>query len=348
MKLLLLLFLLLKYGVSPLFASDRILIRVSEGDTLSSLLFSVGSIPLYRGIGAVEIHQVVFKPIYDKNLEVGQSVPILKSSIRFHENLINITDDLYDIRKRIVTLNDYKSYIENRTSSSKSLAKPAEELARSRPGKRDSILLENVEEKSSSSPLVKDFGLSASAGYRFLDKKITQGALETETKSNGQPFLKLDSSLGISWISFQSGLEIQPWLGGSEGLSTDYLIYINQYISHFRVSPFIGLKYEKSGFISKSQNTRIANASKSSIFDIGLRFAITTKIIIVSTYELGLNTSFERQNSELSHKGVFVNTDWLFLPDWSLNLVFRQSNVKDVKGLELSNTSLSLGLSYSL
>jgi hypothetical protein len=45
------------------FASEKIYIQIGEDDTLSSLLFSVGSVPLYGQIGAVEIHQVVYNSI---------------------------------------------------------------------------------------------------------------------------------------------------------------------------------------------------------------------------------------------------------------------------------------------
>ncbi len=352
MKFFFIVLIFLKLSLANAIASENIYIRVSYGDTLSSLLFSVGSTPLYREVGAVEIHQVVFKSFYENYLEIGQSAPILKSSIRFHENLIKLEGNLYDIKERIRTLDDYRNYLEKRSNIGNILDEPVatdiQDKADQVIEKHETILPKNipVDEKKKVFSSLKNLRTKIGLGYRFLDRKITQGALDTKTQSNGQPFLGVDSTLNLSLISTQARFELQPWLGGSEGLSSDYLFGINQYLSDYRLSPLLGIKYEKSGFISRDQSVRIANASESMILDFGMRFSLNPKMTVILAYELGLKTDFEIASGDLGYKGLLVHSEWHFHHDWSLSFEYRHSTIKRDEELKLTRSGLSTRLSY--
>jgi outer membrane receptor protein involved in Fe transport len=350
MKFIIFIILLFKLSMVTAKASEKIYIRISYGDTLSTILFSLGSAPLYRQVGAVEIHEVVYKSIYKNPLEVGQSAPILKSSIRFHENLIKLDQNLYDIKERINTMEDYRRYVERRIvkidDSGQDLTSNENAIVFSEPEPetQTNYLQQTSTKTTDTRPLFARANIGL--GHRLINRKITQGSLDTQTKSNGQPYLTLNSSIEFNLLSIQPGIEIQPWVGSSEGLSTDYLFSINHFLSGYKLSPLLGIKHEKIGFISRDQSNRIVNASKNTILDLGLRFSLNSQLEFVLAYEVGLKTKFDNQNTNLKHNGFLINTNWFFQERWSLNLGYRQSKVKHGESLNLSASNITTALHF--
>jgi hypothetical protein len=228
---------------------------------------------------------------------------------------------LFQLKYRIRTLDDYRKYLDKRSISKK-------DDSSLEPQTQDVFLPEISNEKDKKNKqtfAIPNLKASTGLGYRLLDRKITQGTFDTSTKSNGQPFIELDSLFKLNLISSHGRVEFQHWLGGSEGLSSDFLFSLNHFLSDFRLSRFIGIKYEKSGFISSEDGVRSASASKSTILVLGIRFAWSSKIKTVLAYESGLNSHLKNKGSDFNYKGLLAQSQRYFYNNWGLRLKYRNS-----------------------